>query len=119
MARRSANVHVTVVTERKRTPGYNQREMSHLFESFDFLDRGWDVRALENQSLRSVFLWLLALVFMIGAGVLQFTYQLFHLHQFDWTHAFLLPVFSLAAFRYARIIYRRLGRSSVTDEKSD
>jgi hypothetical protein len=41
--------------------------MSRLFESFEFLDRGWDVRVLESQSLRSIFLWLLPLVFSVGA----------------------------------------------------
>jgi hypothetical protein len=41
--------------------------MSRIFESFEFLDKGWDIRALENQSVRSVFLWLLPLLFVLGA----------------------------------------------------
>jgi hypothetical protein len=84
--------------------------MSRLFESFEFLDRGWDVRALENQSLRSVFLWLLPLMFVIGADTAVMTYQIFHLHHFNWSLVFNLPVLGLIAFRYARVIYRRLGR---------
>jgi hypothetical protein len=55
-------------------------EMSRLFESFEFLDRGWDVRVLESQSLRSIFLWLLPLVFVLGADTALMAYQIFHLH---------------------------------------
>jgi hypothetical protein len=57
--------------------------MSRLFESFEFLDRGWDVRALESQSLRSMFLWLLPLVFVLGADTVVMIYQLFHLHRLN------------------------------------
>jgi hypothetical protein len=84
--------------------------MSRLFESFGFLNRGWDVRILENQSLRSVFLWLLPLIFLLGADTAITAYQIFHLHRFNWSIIFNLPVVGLISFRYARIIYRRLGR---------
>jgi len=84
--------------------------MSRLFESFEFLDRGWDVRALESQSLRSIFLWLLPLVFVLGADTFVMIYQLFHAHHLNWSMTFNLPVVALLAFRYARLIYRRLGR---------
>ncbi|MGA7926085.1 MAG: hypothetical protein WCA20_08820 [Candidatus Sulfotelmatobacter sp.] len=84
--------------------------MSRLFESFEFLDRGWDVRALESQSPRSMFLWLLPLVFVLGADTVVMIYQLFHLHRLNWSTAFNLAVVALIAFRYARLIYRRLGR---------
>jgi len=84
--------------------------MSRLFESFEFLDRGWDVRVLETQSLRSMFLWLLPLVFVLGADTAVMTYQIFHLHHLDWSMVVNLPVVILAAFRYSRLIYRRLGR---------
>lgn len=84
--------------------------MSRLFESFEFLDRGWDVRALETQSLRSMFLWLLPLVSVLGVDTAFMTYQIFHLHRLDWSMVFNLPVLTLAAFRYSRLIYRRLGR---------
>lgn len=84
--------------------------MSRLFESFEFLDRGWDVRALESQSLRSMFLWLLPLMFVLGADTVVMIYQIFRLHHLNWSIAFNLPVLILIAFRYARLIYRRLGR---------
>jgi hypothetical protein len=84
--------------------------MSRLFESFEFLDRGWDVRALENQSLRSVFLWLLLMLFLLGGEALMTAYQVFRLHRFNWSIVPNVLVLSLIAFRYARIIYRRLPR---------
>jgi hypothetical protein len=84
--------------------------MSRLFESFEFLDRGWDIRVLESQSLRSVFLWLLLLVFFLGADAAVTVYQIFHLHRFHWSIVFDVPIFTFVAFRYARIIYRRLER---------
>jgi hypothetical protein len=84
-------------------------EMSRLFESFEFLDRGWDVRVLESQSLRSIFLWLLPLVFVLGADTALMTYQIFHLHRLNWSMVFNLPVLTLLAVRYARLVYRRLG----------
>lgn len=88
---------------------YNKHKMSRLFESFEFLDRGWDVRVLENQSLRSVFLCLLPLVFVLGADAAIMAYQIFH-HHLNWSLVFDLAVLTLLAFRYGRIIYRRLGR---------
>ena len=84
--------------------------MSRLLESFEFLDRGWDIRALENQSLRSMFLWLLPLLFLLGADAFLEAYEIFHLHRLNWSIAFNLPVIGLIAFRYARLIYRRLPR---------
>jgi len=84
--------------------------MSRLFESFEFLDRGSDIRALENQSLRSVFLWLLLLLFPLGADTVIEVYVIFHFHRLNWPIVFNLPAVGLLAFRYARIIYRRLPR---------
>jgi len=81
-----------------------------LFESFKFMDRGWDVRALENQSLRSMFVWLLLDLFMLGMLTSMMIFELVHLHRFDWSGAMLLPVFILAAVRFSRLIYRHLGR---------
>jgi hypothetical protein len=89
---------------------YNDHEMSRLFESFEFLDRGWDARVLEAQSLRSVFLWLLAIVFLLGADAAFLTYQVVHLHRLDWSIVLNLVILGFIAFRYARIIYRRLLR---------
>jgi hypothetical protein len=83
--------------------------MSRLFESFEFLDRGWDVRALENQSLRSVFMYLLSMMFVLGADAALTAYQVFRLHRFDSSIVFTLPVGTVLAFRYSRILYRKLG----------
>jgi len=84
--------------------------MSRIFESFEFLDRGWDIRILENQSLRSVFLSLLPLLFLLGADTFIEAYAIFRLHRFNLPIASNLLVFALLAFRYARMIYRRLPR---------
>ena len=82
--------------------------MSRLFESFEFLDRGWDVRVLEGQSLRKIFLWLLPLLFVLGADAAMVAYQIFRLHRFNWPEIPNILVCSLLTFRYARLIYRRL-----------
>jgi hypothetical protein len=74
------------------------------------MDRGWDVRALETQSLRSVFVWLLLDLFMLGMLTSMMLYDAFRLHRFSWSNAMLLPVFILPAVRYSRLVYRRLGR---------
>ena len=84
--------------------------MSRLFESFEFLDRGWDVRALENQCLRSMFVWLLPLMFVLGADAAILAYQILHLHRFSWTLALNVPTLAVLACRYGRLIYRRLGQ---------
>jgi hypothetical protein len=85
--------------------------MSRIFESFEFLDRGWDIRILANQSIRSVFLWLLPLLLVLGADCVIEAYEVFHLHRLNWPIVFNLPVVGLLAFRYARIVYRRLPRN--------
>ena len=82
--------------------------MSRLFESFEFLDRGWDVRALESQSLRSLFLLLLLLVFLLGAATGLTLYKVIHLHRFNWSSIFNFVVLALLALRYTRLIYWRL-----------
>jgi hypothetical protein len=82
--------------------------MSRLFESFEFLDRGWDIRALENQSLRAVFLWLLPLLFLLGADAGMAAYSILQLHRLDWSIVFNLPIAGVLSFRYSRLIYRRL-----------
>jgi hypothetical protein len=84
--------------------------MSRLFESFEFLDRGWDVRVLESQPLRSIFLWLLPVVFSLGAITALMAYSIFRLHRFNWLMVLNLAVLAVPAVRYARLIYRRLGR---------
>jgi bacteriorhodopsin len=84
--------------------------MSHLFESFKFMDRGRDVRELENQSLRSMFLWLLAALFVLGMLTSMMIDGLFRLHRFSWSIALAFPALIFLAFRLSRLIYRRLGR---------
>lgn len=83
--------------------------MSHLFESFNLLDRGWDVRQLENHSLRSVFLWLLPLLFMLGMLASMLVYQFVRQHRVNWLAVVLLVNLGLLAFRSARIVYRRIN----------
>ena len=84
--------------------------MSRPLESFEFLNRGWDIRILETQSLRSVFVLLLLALFMLGMLTSVTIYEAVRLHRFNWSTAFLFPVFILAVFRYAPLVYRRLGR---------
>lgn len=84
--------------------------MSRPFQSFEFLNRGWDIRLLESQSLRSVFVMLLFDLFMLGMVTSMMIYDVFRLHRFNWSIAILLLVFILPALRYSRLIYRRLGR---------
>jgi hypothetical protein len=84
--------------------------MSRLFESFEYLDRGWDVRVLENSSLRSVFLWLLILAFVLGMDAVVVAYQVAHFHRFNWSEALNIFVGCLLAVQYSRAFYRRLGQ---------
>ena len=84
--------------------------MSRLFESFEYLDRGWDVRVLENQSVRSIFVWLLLLAFVLGMDVSLTVYQVFRLHHFDWSEALNMLLVGILAARYSRLVYRRLGQ---------
>lgn len=85
-------------------------EMSRPLESFEFLNRGWDVRLLETQSLRSIFVALVIDFFMLGALSFTMIYDGFRLHRFHSSNAILILVFLLPAFRYSILIYRRLGR---------
>ena len=80
-----------------------------LFESFSTLNRSWDDRVLEHQSVRKVFLWLLASLFVFGAVVSITIYQDFRFNRFAWADLPVLALLGIACFRYARIVYRRLG----------
>jgi hypothetical protein len=82
--------------------------MSGSLESFEFLNRGWDIRLLEGQSLRSVFVMLLLELFMLGMLTAMALYEAVRHHHFNWSTVFLFPVFILPVVRYARLIYRRL-----------
>lgn len=83
--------------------------MSRLFESFEFLGRRWDARVLEAMSLRSVFIWLVPTLLLLGVEVALTTYDYFHLHRVSWPIVLNMVVFGLIAYRYTRIIYRSLG----------
>ncbi len=84
--------------------------MSRPLESFEFLNRGWDVRLLESQSLRSVFVVVLVELFMLGMLTFMMIYEAVHSHRFDWSVAFPSLGFILGLFRCVPVIYRRLGR---------
>ena len=84
--------------------------MSRPFESFEFLNRGWDVRVLEKQSLRSLFVVVLVYSFMLGIVTTITMYEVIRLRRFNWATAVLFPVYLLLALRYSRLIYRRLSR---------
>lgn len=82
--------------------------MSRVFESFEFLDRGWDIRILERQSISTLFVVLLVCLLMLGMLASAVLYSVFRLHRFNWAIAMLLLVFGISGFRYSRLIYRRL-----------
>lgn len=84
--------------------------MSRPFESFEFLNRGWDIRLLEAQSLRSLFVVLSVDLFMLGMLTASMIYDVFRLHRFNWPTAILLAFFIVPVLRYSRLIYRRLDR---------
>ena len=84
--------------------------MNRPFDSFEYLQRGPDVRLLETQSIRSIFVWLLVDLFMLGALSFMMIYRIFCLHHFDWTNAMLLLVIGLPVIRYSRVVYRKLDR---------
>jgi hypothetical protein len=80
-----------------------------LFESFSTLNRTWDDRVLEHLSVRTVFLCVLVSLFMLGADLSIVVYQAFRSHRFDWADLPILALLGIFCFRYARIVYRRLG----------
>jgi hypothetical protein len=49
-------------------------------------------------------------LFMLGMLTSMTIYEAVHLHRFNWPAAFLLLAFILSVFRYAPVVYRRLGR---------
>jgi hypothetical protein len=83
--------------------------MSRPFESFEFLNRGWDIRLLEGMSIRKVFVYLLLDVFMLGAWSSMIFYQTFRLHHFDWLNLMLLLALVLSVVRYSGTVYRKLA----------
>jgi hypothetical protein len=82
--------------------------VSRPLESFDFMNRSWDVRLFEKQSPRSIFVLLLLDVFMLGVLTSMIVFDAVRFHRIDWSIALLLPVFVLPIIRYSPVIYRRL-----------
>jgi uncharacterized BrkB/YihY/UPF0761 family membrane protein len=79
-----------------------------MFESFNELTRGSDDRALENHSLRSLFLWLLISVFLLGTLTAEVLFQALQQHRFDWSGILAAFPIGLIAFQLIRLLYRRL-----------
>jgi len=90
--------------------GYNQFEMSRPFESFEYLDRGWDVRMFENCFLRRAFVTVVLLGVVLGMDVAVNAYQVFLFRRVNWSEAVYILVAGVLVFRYSRAIYRRLGQ---------
>jgi len=84
--------------------------MGRPLESFEFLNRGWDVRLLEGLSLRRVFVMFGLDVFMLGVVTAIVIFDAVRLHRFDWSMAGLFLLFILSVFRFGRLIYRHLER---------
>lgn len=80
-----------------------------LFDSFGYLNRDRDARVLETQSVRSVFLGLVILLFILGVNVGMAMYILIRLHRAIWLGLPVLIVLGILCFRSARIVYSRLG----------
>ena len=84
--------------------------MSRPLESFEYLNRGWDVRLLESSSLRSLFVLVLVDLFMLGMLTFMMIYEIVRRHPFEWSIAIISLTLLLSAIRYVPLIYRRLGR---------
>jgi len=64
---------------------------------------------LEGQSLLSLFLWLLAIVFTVGLFVGTILYEALRQHRFKWSYLLSALMIGVVAFVYARILYSRLS----------
>jgi hypothetical protein len=82
--------------------------MSRLFESFEVLNRGCDVRLLGQVSLRSVLVWLLVGTFIFGVGAGITLDQVVHLQRFHWERVLPFAALGFMTARYALRIYSRL-----------
>ena len=80
----------------------------HEADMFDSINQGWDVRILENQSPRTIFLGSIMASFLVGGEAVSIAYGIFE-HRIPWPIVINLALFATLGFRYARIIYRRLG----------
>ena len=77
---------------------------------FESIDKSWDERAVEGQSLRRMFVWLLSWALILGAGIAMMLHAFVHSHRFDWYSAFSFAGLGLVFVLYARAFYRRLDR---------
>ena len=84
--------------------------MSHLFESFEILDRGPDVRLLENSSPRRLFVCLLLMLFVVGVGTGMALYAYFFSQRIAVNLIAIMAVNTFIVVRYARVLYRGLAR---------
>ena len=74
------------------------------------LNQSRDVRLLEHNSLRSVYVWVLVLVFLFGANAALTMYQAFRFHRVGVPESVVLPLLGILILRLARIIYRQISR---------
>jgi hypothetical protein len=95
------------ISPRTSAGAYNLPRMK-LFESFNTLNRSWDERVVEHQSVRKMFVWMLISLLVLGADASLEIYQAVRLHRFDWSNLPVFIVLGIICFRYSRIIYRRL-----------
>jgi hypothetical protein len=77
---------------------------------FDTIEKRWDERAMEGQSMRAVFLWLISCALVLGAGFGIVLYDLFHLQRLNWYGTLSFVATGLIFLRYGLAFYRRLGR---------
>jgi len=80
------------------------------FKPVSLMNRSRDVRLLEHNSPRSLFIWVLVLVFLFGANAALTMYQAFRSHRFDGPETIVLPVLGILILRLSRTVYRLLGR---------
>ena len=83
--------------------------MSRLYEPFDFLNRGWIARALEGQSPRRMFVFLLIDTFMLGAFTVMVISDAVHMHRFEWHLGMMLVVLLLPVVRAVQVVWHRLA----------
>jgi len=69
--------------------------------------RSLDDRVLEKQPLRSVFVWFLVSLFLLGADADLVVYLGFRFHRFPWSNLPVLAVLGIMSFRFALVIHRR------------
>ena len=82
----------------------------NLFESLGLMNRTREDRLLEHNSPRSIFIWLLLLIFLLGANAGLALYSAVRLHRFVWAEVSALPMLVIIVGPLIRTIYRQLDR---------